>query len=64
MPRTKGTQKAEDRWNQGKGIPYEVKPICVKFPPAIDQVLRRMENRSDRIRNWVTDKMREEGLID
>lgn len=47
----------------GVGIPHDVKPIAVKFPPEADTVLRGMSDRSAYIREAVLKKLREDGLL-
>lgn len=40
----------------------EIKPTLVRFPPDIDTLLRKMENRSEFIREAVREKLEREGL--
>lgn len=63
MSRSEGTKRAEQAWNQGKGIPHDIKPIAVKFPGDVDAVLRSLPDRSERIRQWVIAGMKSEGLL-
>lgn len=51
---------------RGKGITSTTKPICAKFPPAIDAILRdvsKVGDRSDYIRRAVEKQLREDGMI-
>ncbi|MCC5644771.1 hypothetical protein LC607_17865 [Nostoc sp. CHAB 5824] len=47
----------------GLGTTDKQAPICVKLPPDIDTVVRSLPNRSDKIRQWIIEGMRREGLL-
>ncbi|HYW18105.1 MAG TPA: hypothetical protein VE956_02120 [Nodularia sp. (in: cyanobacteria)] len=57
MPKTKYA-------NTGLGTSEKQQPIAVKYPPAIDQLLRSLPNRSDYIRKAVISQMHSDGLLD
>lgn len=46
----------------GLGTKKKTPPICVKFPPNIDAILRELPDRSESIRRWVLKGIEEEGL--
>lgn len=48
---------------QGKGIGGKSKAMSAKFPPAIQEILENLPNRSDKIREWVIAGMIREGLL-
>lgn len=48
----------------GVGIPRTIAPIPVKYPPEVDAILRSLPNRSEKIRQWVLEGMRREGLLE
>lgn len=62
--RTKGTEQAQNNWDRGKDIPHTVQPISVKYPAEVDAVLRSLPDRSERIRQWVIEGLRRDGLVD
>lgn len=49
--------------NLGLGTTNEQAPICVKYPPHIDAVLRNIPNRSDYVRKAVIRQLIEDGLL-
>lgn len=52
------------RW-QGQGQDLaKVKPIPVRFPPKVDEKLRSLSNRSEKIRQWVIEGMERERMFD
>ncbi|PHJ59583.1 hypothetical protein VF14_08910 [Nostoc linckia z18] len=38
-------------------------PICVKFTTDVDEILRSLPNRSEKIRQWVIEGLEREGLL-
>lgn len=52
-----------DQTSKGLGIPHGQPPIPVKYPPEIDRVLRRLDNRSEYIRQAVEAKLKADKLI-
>ncbi|MDM9583122.1 hypothetical protein [Nostoc sp. GT001] len=38
-------------------------PICVKFSTEVDELLRSLPSRSDKIRQWVIEGLEREGLL-
>ncbi|PSB29908.1 hypothetical protein [Stenomitos frigidus] len=54
---------AAQNWDRGLGTSHDFKPICVKFPPLIDALLRAMESRSDYIRAAVERQLKDDGLL-
>ncbi|MFL9823187.1 hypothetical protein AB0756_39795 [Tolypothrix campylonemoides VB511288_2] len=49
--------------NTGLGTTDKQQPISVKYPPKVDAILRNLPKRSDKIRQWVLEGMRREGLL-
>lgn len=54
---------AQQGWDRGLGTTHDHKPICVKFPPTIDTLLRAMESRSDYIRAAVEERLKRDRLL-
>jgi hypothetical protein len=40
----------------------KVKPIPTRYPPDVDALLRSLPNRSEKIREWVIEGLKREGL--
>jgi hypothetical protein len=49
---------------KGLGTHDATRPICAKFPPDVDAILRSLPDRSEKIRQWVIEGMQREGLLD
>jgi hypothetical protein len=49
---------------KGLGTHDATRPICAKFPPDIDAILRSLPDRSEKIRQWVIEGMQREKLLD
>lgn len=47
----------------GLGTKHKQQPISVKFPPAIDLLLRKMPDRSTYIRDAVENKLKADGFL-
>ncbi|MCC5636309.1 hypothetical protein LC593_10655 [Nostoc sp. CHAB 5844] len=45
------------------GIKSGQSPISTKYPEEIEKILRSLPNRSEKIRQWVIEGMRKEGLL-
>lgn len=39
------------------------KPVCVALPIEADEVVRALPNRSEKLRQWIVEGMRREGLL-
>ena len=50
--------------SEGKNIGSQVGVIGCKFPPEIDEILRSLPNRSDKIREWVIQGLVREKLLE
>ena len=48
---------------EGKGIPHGTKPISVKYPPEVDEVLKSLKNRSEYIRSAVIEALKRDRLL-
>lgn len=48
----------------GLGTKKDSPPICVKFPPEVDKVLRELDDRSTYIRMVVEKALRDDGLLE
>lgn len=45
------------------GISGKSDPISTKYPPDIEKILRSLPSRSEKIRQWVIEGMKREGLL-
>jgi hypothetical protein len=52
--------------NQTKGLGTKKKqsPISVKLPPEIDSIVRSLPDRSEKLREWIIEGMKKDGLIE
>jgi len=48
----------------GLGTKSVTSPICAKFPPDIDAIIRALPNRSEFVRGAVMDALRKSGLLE
>jgi hypothetical protein len=65
MPRiNKGVGKEATQFKgTGAGI-GSVAPIPTRYPADIDALLRSLPNRSEKIREWVIEGLKREGLLE
>lgn len=49
---------------EGLGIKHGVKPLCVKLPPDIDEIVRALPNRSDWMRRVIVEAAQRELIRD
>jgi hypothetical protein len=48
---------------QGIGTKHKQKPLSVLLPAEADAVVRSLPNRSEKLRQWILDGMKAEGLL-
>lgn len=65
MPRiNKGIGREATQFKDtGVGV-GSVTPIATRFPADIDALLRSLPNRSEKIREWVIEGLKREGLLE
>ncbi len=66
LSRKRNAEIARQNWDQGLGTSHKQQPICAKFPPAIDAILRDenlIPDRSAYIRAAVEHQLKEDGLL-
>jgi hypothetical protein len=57
--------KTDDHRFTGKGLgtTTDTRPICAKFPPDVERILRSLPDRSEFIRAAVIAALEEQGLL-
>lgn len=59
-----GRGRAKDGKYTGEiGLTESIAPISVRYPAEVDAVLRALPDRQSRIRQWVEEGLRREGLL-
>jgi hypothetical protein len=48
----------------GLGTKSDTRPICAKFSPDIDAIIRALPNRSEFVRSAVMDALKKSGLLE
>ena len=49
--------------DSGLGTKHTTRPVSVKLPPEIDEIVRSLPNRSEFIRNAIAKELEKEGLL-
>lgn len=57
-------RQAKEAWSKGLGMSHTQKPIAVRFPPAVESLLRAMSDRQDYIRAAVERQLQDDGLLE